>query len=172
MWASIVFFYHLIRFDSIRYPFRCRFWCSMTLNLRYRYWESDVLMLMPNLDQRIFVLPMSILMFIDFESLISVLGIWETHVCLKSFVFNVLINLSFLLCIWISPFSHLRGLLFCLMILYSICYKTNHFLATSGLAHFQASKQAYAMWASIVFVIIWIDLITQLWTTQLWTTQL
>ena len=50
---------------------------------------------MPNLDQRIFVLPMSILMFIDFESLISVLGIWEIHVCSKSFVFNVLINFSF-----------------------------------------------------------------------------
>ena len=109
------------------------------------------LMLMPDLDQRIFVLPMSILMFIDFEFPISVLGIWETHVCPKSFVFNVLINVSFLLCIWINPFSHLRGPLFCRMILHSICYKTNHFLARSGSAHFQASKQAYAMWASIVF---------------------
>ena len=109
------------------------------------------LMLMPDLDQRIFVLPMSILMFIDFESMISVLGIWETHVCPKSFVFNALINLSFLLCIWISPCSHLRGPLFCFMIVYSICDKTNHFLARYGPAHFQASKEAYAMWASIAF---------------------
>ena len=107
--------------------------------------ESEVFMLMPDLDQRIFVLQMSILMFIDFECPISVLGIWETHVCPKSFVFNVLLNLSFSCYIWISPFSHLRELLFCLMILYSICYKTHHFLPRSGPAHLQASKQAYAM---------------------------
>ena len=150
---------------------------------------------------------MSILMFNDFESPISVLGVWRPHVCPKKFVFNVLLNLSFYCHIWICPFhisedlyfvswlciqfviklimslpdldqperfmcsksfvfnvlfnlsvscylcirtfSYFWWPLFCLMILYSICYKINHFLARSGLAHFQASKQAYAMWASI-----------------------
>ena len=86
-------------------------------------------------------------MFNDFESPISVLGVWRPHVCPKNFVFNVLLNLSFYCHIWICPFSHLRRPLFCVMILYSICNKTHHVLARSGSAHFQATKQAYVMWS-------------------------
>ena len=90
---------------------------------------------------------MSILMFNDFESPISVLGVWRPHVCSKNFVFNVLLNLLFYCQIWICPFAHLRRLLFCVMFLYSICNKTHHVLARSGPAHFQATKQAYVMWS-------------------------
>ena len=78
---------------------------------------------------------MSILMFNDFESPISVLGVWRPHVCPKSFVFYVLLNLSFYCHIWICPFSHLRRPLFCVMILYSICNKTHHVPARSGPAN-------------------------------------